>query len=79
MIGYIMDSKYEKKNLSDILKHQQKIPIQPAKPNSLILVRIQYKTILPWVGSFNLSHLKDGLRRFKPKYDLFSAFEYEFK
>lgn len=79
MIGYIMDSKYEKTNLSEILKRKPKIPLHPAKPDSLILIKIQYTTIFPWVGSFDIRSLKDGKHHFKSQYALFSAFENYFE
>lgn len=79
MVGYIMDSKYEKTNLSEILKKKPKLPLHPAKPDSLILIKIQYATILPWIGSFDIWSLKDGKHHFKSKFDIFSAFENEFE
>ncbi|MCE7736217.1 MAG: hypothetical protein GPJ54_15150 [Candidatus Heimdallarchaeota archaeon] len=79
MIGYIMDSKYEKRSLPEILKRQPKIPIHPAEPSSLFLIKVQYTDTPGWIGSFDISSLKDGEHHFKSKYALFSPFENEFE
>lgn len=78
MIGYIMDTEFVNHDLQKVLITQQNISIRPAIPDPLLLVSIHYKNNLNWTGKFNVSDLKDGSTHFKPKYDLFSAFENQF-
>jgi hypothetical protein len=79
MIGFILDSDFVDYNLSQILETHDKLSIRPADPKPLVLVKIKFSQKLDWIGSFDLTTLKDGKHHFKPQYSLFSPFEDEFK